>query len=110
MGIWITLTIIFVVMFIGLTVFGIASCQYGSGIKLKDRTVTILWVIWWGSLAVIVLSLFMIKDIKDKNEAEEWQKFVKDNQCVLAKMNKNKRDNVWLCKSGTLEVISDNIE
>lgn len=94
---------------IGLTIFYFYSNQYGSGVYLKKRTVTILWVSWWAGIALAIILFIILYNLKISQEKAEWQNFIRENQCVLTKINKNKINNVWSCKNGTLQVISDNI-
>lgn len=104
------LLVVISIYLICLAAFYFRSNMYGSGIYLKKRTITILWASWWSGIALAIVLFIIDHNLKISQEKAEWQNFIKENQCVLTKINKNKLNNVWLCKKGTLQVISDNIE
>lgn len=82
----------------------------GTGYKFKKRTVIILYVTFFLALIILILSIIAYDYLSKLESDDEWKSFVNENKCILIKINKNKKNNVWSCRNGVLEVISDYLE
>ena len=83
------------------------SNAIGNGYKFKKRTVIILYAIFFLALIVLISSMIAYKYFSKLESDEKWESFVNENKCILIKISKNKKNNVWSCRNGVLEVISD---
>lgn len=97
-------------VFVYLVFIYFESNAIGTGYKFQKRTVIILYTIFFLALIVLILSMIAYNYFSKLESEEEWKSFVNENKCILIKINKSKQDNVWSCKDGTLEVISDYTE
>lgn len=95
------------VVLVFLVIIYFESNSIGTGYKFKKRTVIILYVTFFLALIVLILSMIAYNYFSKLENDEEWKSFVNENKCILIKMNKNKKNNVWSCRDGVLEVISD---
>lgn len=98
------------VVVVFLVIIYFESNAIGTGCKFKKRTVIILYVTFFLALIVLILSIIAYDYFSKIERDYEWKSFVNENKCILIKISKNKKNNVWSCRDGVLEVISDYLE